>query len=327
MLGSRLHWDVEAMFELHDLNGDNVLDIVGRVHTYESSGLVINYVGYDGANGKQLWITPSFGEFSDEVSSVARVIGDTLLVSDSHGQLHGHTLAEGKRLWIVDLGEHVDRICEGDVGEATIVTKDEISRTVTLADGKIRLTAPGWVPIGCETPRVKGSYGYGPMAIGYGAWSIRESDGAPPAPSGTKLSHGFAGPGALRVGLGVKAPGSPVPIVAVYEGDELLWSSVVPEGDLLAAATGPTNLALLYDDLLVLSYESADDDNQQRLSARDITTGVLRWSVLIPHSGKVSSTPSRLITDGQRLYIPHWVWLEALDLHTGESLYSIGRWL
>ncbi|HFE45805.1 MAG TPA: hypothetical protein ENJ18_10010 [Nannocystis exedens] len=321
-LGRVVHWDSHAPFELRDLNGDTNADIIGRVHTFEGSDMALHYAAFDGQSGRQLWITPSLGNVEDATHTLARTVGDTLVASDSRGQLHGFSLTDGAARWTVDLGERTKYICAGTRKEATVITVDEVSRILNPADGSFRPSPTNEIPENCDLSLLPvGSYGS--EASEY--WPSGDTEDSLKTPPGSKFSSVFGGPDGYQVALGVKYPGSEVPLVAVFQGGELRWSNVIPEADPLAAATGPVELALIQDGILVVSYELAKRDAGRRVSARDLASGKLLWDVQMPHSTEVSSAPPRITADNAKLYIPHWAWLEVLDLHSGEHLYTVGR--
>ncbi len=322
-LAGIVQWDPQTHFELREITGDTTPDIIGRVRTFEGSESVLNYAAFDGQGGRQLWITPSLGDLASESTSIARVAGETLVVSNSRGQLHGFTLADGSPRWTVSLGERVKYICASTAKEATVVTVDEVSRILNLTDGTFRPSPTDEMPEGCEMPQ-KTDKIYGSESGT--RWPSTDAEDGLKTPPGTKLASVFSGPDGYQVALGVKSPGSAVPLVVVFQGGTLRWSGVIPEGNPLAAATGPAELALIQDGILVVSYELLNSDSGRRLSGRDLESGKLLWDVQIPHSTEVSADPSRLTADDTKIYIPHWTWLEVMDLHSGEHLYTIGRW-
>jgi hypothetical protein len=328
-LGGILQWSSGAPLELCDVNGDGKLDVVGRVNTFEKSEQVVHFAAYDGIGGHELWRTTSFGTFSEEHSAKSRVVGDVVVAGDSRGQLHAFALADGQPRWKVSLGEQVDHLCPGGDGEAIVVTADEVTRVVSLADGAFR---PGDAPADCDAPpRTPGTYG---ITDDGGAfrdnavepWLPGEGDPAVEPAKGMRIDRGFTASGELHVALGIKEPGTRVPMVAVYRGEDLLWASPIPTGDPLAAEEGDDGLAVLRDGVLVTTYAVKGADQPGRLVARDVERGAVRWDVEIPHSGEVSSGPRLMAASASRVFVAHWTWLEAFDLGTGEHLYTIGRW-
>ena len=323
-LGRVVQWDSHAPFELRDLNDDTNPDIIGRVRTFQGSDMALHYAAFDGQSGRQLWITPSLGSVEDATHTLARIVGDTLVASDSRGQLHGFSLTDGAARWTVDLGERTKYICAGTRKEATVITIDEVSRIFNPADGSFRPSPTNEIPENCDMS-FRPVENYGPEAGD--RWPSGDTEHGLKTPPGSQFSSVFRGPDGYQVALGVQYPGSEVPLVAVFQGDDLRWSNVIPEADPLTAATGPAKLALIQDGVLVVPYELAKRDAGRRLSARDLASGKLLWDVQMPHSTEVSSAdPPWITADKAKLYIPHWTWLEVLDLHSGEHLYTIGRW-
>ncbi|WP_254625437.1 hypothetical protein [Myxococcus sp. CA051A] len=62
-----------------------------------------------------------------------------------------------------------------------------------------------------------------------------------------------------------------------------------------------------------------------QLVRRDARTGVATWDVPIPRS-KDGSLPSSIRKRGDRLYVPHWMWLDVFDAKTGNLLGTLGTW-
>lgn len=318
-LGAVLQWSSNTPFELRDVNGDGELDVVGRVNAFAGGDQIVHFAAFDGRSGNELWRTAPLGKFAEEHSAKGRALGDVVVFGDSHGQLHAFALADGQPRWKATLGEQVAAMCPGDEGAAIVVTADEVARVVTLADGSFR---PGEAPPDCATPpQTPGTYGIGEQRS-----SDADASAALEPPSGMALRRSFTAPEGLQIALGVKDPGTAVPMLAVYRDGELQWSSPASAGDPLAAEPRDATLALLRGATLIATSAPKDDDQRVRLVARDIARGAVLWDVEIPHSEEVSSGPTRMAVSDDRVFVAHWTWLEAFDRETGEHLYTVGRW-
>ncbi len=323
VLSGIVQWSAHAPFGLRDVNGDGAADPIGWVRTFRAAGgeHSSHIAAYDGVSGARLWMTPPLFAVGEEHKALFGLAGDAVLVAGPDGSLHGFALADGAARWQINIGERATQICEQEDG-AVLVTADEVSRAVSLVDGAFR---PAEAPSPClslggvepaassdrSRRRYSPSFTLGEQAAPPKGMSVRE----------------WLGASSVEVALGVKDPGTPVPMVAVYRDGRESWSRVVPEVDPLTVSEGPVNHAAIAGDALIMVYELSDSSADDRVIARALASGTLLWDQAIPRSGEAGSV-QRVLADveSDRLYVAHWTYLQGFSLTTGEHKFTIGRW-
>jgi hypothetical protein len=66
-----------------------------------------------------------------------------------------------------------------------------------------------------------------------------------------------------------------------------------------------------------------EGETPQRIAAYDAGTGQRLWDAELQDD---AGDPEAIVTDGERVYVSHWTWLEVFRADNGEKIGSIGRW-
>jgi outer membrane protein assembly factor BamB len=302
---------------LADVNGDGVLDIVGK--GWDSSD--VRWISaYDGRDGRRLWRSEPLTKDADDGSAMRAVVLGRVLSIDKLGKVQAHDLATGTPAWSALLGEQARRVCEGD-GVIVVETADEARQALDPASGKKRELAKGaackpvFSSVDEETP------GY--RIVG---WPEFAANGLP------ELNHteGIAahralipaGPGP-RFLLGARDRGTSVAKVAAVDKGKVLWIDDVPGVDPLTTQVNvTTQQAGFAAGRVVIPYDLSDHDAGTRMACFDAATGKRLWDVQVHRSNQVSNGLS--VSDDTVFYTT-WGALYVLALATGELRYKLGE--
>ena len=97
---------------------------------------------------------------------------------------------------------------------------------------------------------------------------------------------------------------------------------VMMAASLFGLFVGAPQLADIADGTLYLVFASTPGP---QLAAIDAATGTTRWQVPIPRADTGSAAGAMTISE-QRIYLPHFTWLDIFDRASGKHLATIGRW-
>jgi hypothetical protein len=321
--GEHLQWHtIGPVFPVH-LNDDAAEDVVGPYRILEQATLRVFVGAFDGASGKRLWGAGPFVSAEELQHLQYAASGNRVAVADARATLHLLDLRTGEPIATAKLSDRVRRMCGAPSGAARfyVETVDDAAVFVE-ADGAIttgprpdfcRDTRPSGRQSDCERlPLFLGPelpclpLGSAPKVKGLQPkWAIGSDSGA--------------------VIIGVRTPGSRVPMAAGYVpgSREARWTRLIPTGDPLSVKEGDPPAVDLKDDTFYAYYELAS--GLARLVAIDLQTGETRWDVAVPNSTE-GTGPQRLVIGRDRVYVPHWTWLDLFDRKTGQHLGTIGRW-
>jgi len=312
--GGDRSWDSSRPL-LYDVNGDGVMDVLGRSR-YVRSGDTVHMIAIDGKDGSTLWESGSLGPRGDHYQDPLAIAGNVLLQGDQQGGVSGWDVIGGKRTWRVDLGERVAAMCAGDAAHVVIETKDKRRHLIDLSDGK-RSDAPAGdcVELGTDAPGIRG----------HDIFDVHRA-GIDDIPIPGMHAESFLdrpGTSAVLV-IGRRSPGTGVPMAALVDGNKVVWSTVIPEKPLAASESAPEQSAWV-DDVLVVVYALDDPTHghRYRLASFATTTGLRRWDVAMPDG--FMDVVAGLSVAGSRVYLSIWGRLEGMDLATGKHLYTVGR--
>jgi len=313
-----VQWSSYRPAQFAEIDGDGQLEILGYVNILRGGEPRTHFAAYDGATGRQLWISPDLGAHAEVMESQLGIVDGRVLYADAGGKLTAYQLADAKPLWSVALGERVRDICAAGPGLAIVVTADAQARQVTLADGSLE---PATRPAECisSTPLLavqadKRSKGVRDRS--------REREPLPTVP-GMKV-HDVLRPSGVSLLLGNKSPGTRVPMIAAYSDGAVRWTALVPAGDPLKANEGAVELASADGEQVFALYGMQDSNADLRIAAFSMTDGRRLWDEPVPESD--TGDVSEVVAVGDRLLVSHWTYLRVYDRATGVLRYTIGRW-
>lgn len=128
--------------------------------------------------------------------------------------------------------------------------------------------------------------------------------------------------GPLTVAFGTKTPGTATPMAAGLDGGAVKWKRVLPTVDPTTVKEDAPPAAALAHGLAFAVYELAGSREGSRLIALDAATGDTRWDVAVPRS-EAGSGFAQVVAGARRVYLAHWVSLDAFDAQTGKLVGTI----
>ncbi|MCY1035347.1 hypothetical protein OV207_28130 [Corallococcus sp. BB11-1] len=305
-----------------DVNGDGTDDIIGHVRRLEASKGMDLVAAFDGRTLEQLWETPPAE--GPDTSRTTKVIaqGGRLVMSEQRvvNLLEAET---GKRLGRVPLSDSPRRLCipPGDTESVWIEVVDGQHLLLNTRTATAR-PAPR-APPRCATPPLS------PQTCSLGRpvelTTTCERSSYPPSDiRGFSPSFIYRNKNAILV-TGTRRPGTSVPMAALFQkgSRKPLWHGVVADTDPLTLQDQTPEVAELTDDAFYIAYEL--EQGGVRLVRRDLGTGAMTWDVAIPRS-KDGSAPPVIWAHGDRVYVPHWTWLDVFEASTGNLVGTLGRW-
>jgi hypothetical protein len=286
-----------------NINNDAIVDAVLLVTVEADKERFGAYAAFDGSTGKVLWRTASLGRSTSSLR--ATLVDQRLLIVNESGQLTGYDLANGTQQWTTALGERWHAFCNAKEPETVnVITVDERSIAVDIKTGKqgniskakpceasrIDQTIHEWdsprdrrdhsAPEGiqairCGSTRVLGSENYFvPDACSAKTHVDSDDMGGINASSLWTVTEGM-------LILGVKTPGSRIPMLGLWSKSKLAWKVEVPEGNPLDCNESAMRLATLSEDRVITTYTNKKTDIAT-LTAFAIASGARLWSTGIP---------------------------------------------
>jgi outer membrane protein assembly factor BamB len=193
-----------------DVSGDGVADLLGRLRGLEGHDSV-HLVAFDGASGKKLWQSPNLGTYSETYQGTVAMLGDQLLFVSDRGLARGYSTEDGSELWKVNILEKLQSACTG--GDAVyLFTADERWIKLDTSTGKA-VESPA--PAACKALATDGRRDHGRELIEIDTFN--RSEPRPQTTDGMQIGENLVVEGNHRLGVGVKSPGTRVPMVARYE--------------------------------------------------------------------------------------------------------------
>ncbi len=306
-----------------ELDGDDALDAIGWVRVQRAGNLSPRVAAFAGRSGRQLWISPMLSTIAEEHLAQFGFAGGRIIVVDPGGRAQAFVPNVETPEWSVDLGERAVEICDGGPAEVVVVTKDGKARTLAVADGAGRPVVPPAVciPTGAAAPAA--SRAHWDAAGRWPGVRVPPAIRPPARPIPDMASDSLLRPTPeLSVVLGSKAAGTRVPMVAVLRGEQVLWSSVVPEREPLRATADDPDIAAADERAVFVSYEISD--SSWRVAAFALVDGQRLWDV--PIADSITGDLEMLVPVGDRLLVAHWTYLKVLDRNTGALRHTIGSW-
>lgn len=298
----RVQGYVEA--RLLDTDGDKTDELLVPVEQALAGKTSQHLAVYELATGKLLRKTPALEQPNDALIAVAH---NRLVLAQPLGQVVGYDLASGDPQWSTALGERVAALCEADskVADALqVVTDDGRSLLLDVKTGRQSPTKatckyPLAVSNGRHAPSDRRDYraprqleAYqcgGVRVMGSDNYSVPDACKARAKVDSDRLD-GVVAHSLWRVGtgwlvLGVRKPGSYVPMVGVYERGHWKWKSEAPAQNPLEAEQGGPRTPSLRGEILVVSYGSGSPPRQW-LTRFDVRDGTRSWSLQLPESAQ-----------------------------------------
>lgn len=321
-VGEHLQWHAPGSVHPAHVTDDAIEDVVGPYRLLEGTTVTISVGAFDGATRERLWGAGPFAAAEDLLHLHTAVSGNRVLVSDAKATVHLLDLATGKAIAAPGLSDRVKRLCGAPRGAARFYAETADERGVLIdATGAVQ---PGPPPDFCPPTSKDLSddcarlplFG-GPVLPCLPLTGAPHVDGLDP-----KWALGDAHDAVL---VGSRRPGTAVPSAAGYDPKtgKVRWTRALPTVDPLSVREGAPEVVALEGGVLFASYGRTT--GLARLVAIDVVSGDTRWEVDVPNSDQGTGV-QRMTVSADRLYLPHWTWLEVLERKTGRHLGTIGRW-
>jgi outer membrane protein assembly factor BamB len=327
-----MQWQGSFQPMLADVNGDGVADPIGWIRFLQGSTTMDHIAAFDAVSGNRLWLTPPISDSSQSYNARAVLAGDKLVVADPTGVLRAFSIFNGQLVWTAMLGERADRICGAGAGNVRVETTDKRALIVALATGQI--TPSGTVQR--ETPCIgvqaadRGESLYSRL-VG-GTWD----EGGEKNPELTGMDVEVVALDAVsgaHVALGVKSPGTRVPMAALYDARGVneskrraaaTWMTAIPAVNPLTVQEDAPETGAISQGRVIVPYALQGSEAGWRLACLELASGRSLWDVPIPNSG--SGSMGKVVASDRQVFLSHWTWLDVFDLGTGQHRMTIGVW-
>lgn len=299
-----------------DVDGDGIDDAVGRTRTLQPDRLYL--AAYSGADGHRLWQTQPLGTYTDYYHTASGLVGQTVLLGGTPGELMAVSTTDGTIRWKIRLSEKVERICAAaDDTTALVETADERMQEIVVADGSVKGPASG----GCRPLPNDSTNGDGPDRVLY-AWHNDYRDQAPRHLQGIDADEAIHCPsGDITIAVGHKEKGTRVPMIASYRPGEQapLWVATVPASDPLGVeADDPDTQNVAVDgDGVAVAYETKKT-HRFRLTLFG-ADGKRRWDIAVSGDSPMSAvrmSPTLVL-------VSRWSHLLVYDRATGKQAWTV----
>lgn len=300
-------WQGTGNMFLVDVNGDGTLDPIGRTR-HVGAGDEVTISAFDGERGDRLWESEPIGSYSDTLSHPVVLRADQILAADAGGGVRAIALTDGRTLWRQVLGEQVVAFCEGGdrvvarLSDATWRALDPRTGESTTVAARKSCTP---LPSDKDNPNA------------FVERDMYRRRGRLPRVKGMHVMSAIG-----DVAIGVKSPGTPIPLLARVVGEKVAWIVELPGQDRLSASGAPL-LAVGTPDAVVALYERKSP-RSYRLVRIDLAQGLRVWEVELPDTGSIEVFEG-IAASGRHVFISAWGHLDAFDLATGKHVYRIGR--
>ncbi|MDB4991235.1 MAG: putative rane protein [Myxococcaceae bacterium] len=288
---------------LVDSDGDKRDELLLPVEQTLDHQTTSHFAIFSTTDGKLLRQTPPIESAGSSLLSA--VAYGRLVLALPNGQLTGYDLASGDSQWSTALGERVAALCQVDPKTSDslhIVTDDGRNLLVDVKTGRQSVTRsackiPLAVSMGRHAPADRRDYRApaeteawlcgGVRVMGSDNYTVPDACRQHTQVDADRLD-GIIGHAMWRVGrdylvLGVRKPGSYVPMVGLLSHKRWLWKSEVPASNPLAAESGGPRMLSLLNERLTLGY-SSNEPRAQWLTSFDVRDGTRRWSQALPLS-------------------------------------------
>ena len=332
---------------LANVDGDGAPDLIVLWSSYLNGQSGWRYAAFNGNSGELIWITKSLG--TAFYSYTASTSGSWLLLANDAGQLEGLQLKDGAKAWTTALGDKAEQVCEHpDPNTVIVVTKDQRKLLVDMRTGAQKTAA---ADASCRAlqnndrssslrrhtlPAHLLSPGDAEGLDEYrcGATRLITGAGSRLVPDPCAKQLGFKPESVEKFGIrsirrlgqtgwvlvGVRQPGSRVPMVGMATAGRVAWTVEVPEGNPLTAQEGEPALVEAVGTELVVGYELKDQKGWHVTSISG-QHGRRRWDVAL--STGDDDVEHLLVAPG-RFYVATRGRVVALEAASGKELFAIG---
>jgi outer membrane protein assembly factor BamB len=327
-----MQWQGNTQPMLADVNGDGVLDPVGWIRFLNGSSTADHLAAFDAVTGNRLWVTVAISDSSQSYNCRTALSGDKLVVADPTGMLRAFSVFNGQLVWTAMLGERADRICGAGAGYLRVETTDKRALTAALATGQ--LTPSGTVARGAACTGAQATSGkeslYHRIAgdrWGEGGVFTPELDGMDAEVVAVDAMSGS------HVALGVKSPGTRVPMAALYDPRGVTenkrkatarWMTAIPAVNPLTVKESAPEVAAISQGRIIVPYELQGSEGGSRLACIELASGRSLWEAPIPRSG--TGSIGGVVASDRMIFVSHWTYLDVFDLGTGQHRMTIGVW-
>lgn len=320
--GEHLQWDSGMAPQEVTLPGVNGRFVLGRyrVLRMERGVPTTAHVGlFDANTGDRRWGTDSLGRFSEDQagrSVHALAVGDRAVVTATSGLVRVLDLATGNLRANVQLTDVALSLCPlGDSRSVWIEVSDQNHMLLDTVTGVAR---PNPAPAQCSTQNARFSDECSVRGAFHPQAACAEARGL--TLPGMRVSRTLTANG-VQIAIGQHSPGTGYPMLAAFNANGVVWQRPL-SSDPRTARDGVPDMADLVRGVIYVPYES--NDRKIRLVAIDAATGRDLWESTPPDSS--GSGPDTMTVTADRVYLPHWTWLDVFDAQTGAHLRTIGRW-
>jgi hypothetical protein len=284
------------------VGGDDTEDVIGQVSTVGEDGQMTYYVGaFDGTTFEQLWRSPSLAVLErGERPPIVHMVADHVIVAESNS-VHIDDPTTGNETGTVRTTDRIVDICPYGPEKARVWAKVADGRSVAIDPQNAESKPLEQPPAGCEA-RGKTKLD-APTVSGF-------------SPSKVLIE------GDVAVALGVKSPGSPIPMASGFDpkSRKVRWTHPIAQSDdVLNVITTSGRIADLSDGRLYATYRLSSAGWQ--LAAIDGKSGERVWDAAIPDGnagiGTITVSPARV-------YLAHATWLDVFDKASGKRIGTIG---
>ena len=281
---------------------------------------------FDGTRFQKVWAAGPFGKYSQGYqSTLFRVVGHDVVVTDYRATVHVYDLATGHEARSLKLSDRAKEMCASPDGKNVvwIALTDESSVSFDAEAGTATPTPrPAWCPDRTPSDDCRGWLKRGPPML-----SCHGPDVAPKV-TGFQASN-VVEEGDVAVALGKKHPGTAIPMAVGFDLHapktmaSVKWEQPIPAGDQTNAAESSTVALMdaLVDGRFVAPYQLTPKG--WHLTAFDARSGERIWDVpLQPIIGV--DHPEGFALSATRVYVMRTVSIEVYDAKTGALAGTVG---
>ncbi len=338
----------------YDVNGDSHPDIITKVN-YVINQKGVFLAAFDGTNGKKLWQSPHVGSMQETAGQITAIVGNTVLQTDSLGNIAGFSVSNGSQLYKVSLGEKLTSLCGNGDHSIAVNLADKSWKQMSLPDGSF-IPLPG-PPENCS--ELQRSYRRRRLnRLFFSGGHAREAASEPSKLNvdvdGMNITETVVIPGEAGteffLAVGYKAPGTRIPMLARFHDaalDEAAnqvdtegtpkkkrktknnskrtfaidWSVALPSVDPLTTTTGAPNWLASSASCIATAYEK--QKAPPVLVCFAPTTGERKWEVSVSKRALYMLQAIDIV--GDYVYVNVSSQLEAFTVDRGEPAFKIGN--
>ncbi|MEO6776521.1 MAG: PQQ-binding-like beta-propeller repeat protein [Kofleriaceae bacterium] len=283
---------------LGDANGDGVDDFIGFDRNIVRDRMFL--AAYSGVDGHRLWRSASLGGYSavykDTIANNSA--GGIVLVADPIAHLAAYEITTGVKRWQITAPEVVAAFCFNNPGEPpTLRTADKQVWTVRATDGKLE-----------PATECRANLSRQVLAEMHGELA------------GMTLQEVYTQGDGPRVAIGVRSPGTPVPMIAVLDpGGHALWKAEVAGHDPMTMKLRAGSAPAISEHDVAIVYARG---KQFELVVFDRATGARRFEVPVKAR---TSVVSGVVLRQSFVAVETWGSLQVFDLATGTRRFIVGQ--